>query len=335
MTNPSTRPMSEPAVAGMADDVELTADPSLARPADARTSDLAARVPATVRIVNLLAVTLPLIGFVATAVMLWGRGFDAVHLSVFLGMYVLTGLGITVGYHRLFTHRAFDAHPAVKWALGVLGSMAIEGPLRTWVANHRRHHQHADDHGDPHSPHHHGSGLRGTLRGLWHAHVGWLFQPDAGGLARYVPDLISDPTARRVSRLFPLWAVLSLLLPTALGGLLTLTWSGALLGFCWGGLARIFLVHHVTWSINSVCHLWGTRPFRSHDESRNNLVFGVIGMGEGWHNNHHAFPTSARHGLRWWEIDVSYWVIRGLAAVGLVWDVKVPDAARLASKRER
>ncbi len=293
------------------------------------------RISFIIRTVNLVAVVVPLLGFLATAVLLWGHGFDAVQLGIFLVMYFATGLGITVGYHRLFTHRAFEANRAVTATLGVLGSMAVEGPLLRWVAAHRRHHQHADDELDPHSPHHHGSGFWGALRGLWHAHVGWLFYPDAPGQSRYVGDLRRDPMLRKISSLFPLWVLLGLVLPSVAGGLLTMTWSGALLGFLWGGLARVFLVHHVTWSINSVCHLWGSQPFKEGDESRNNLIFGVLGMGEGWHNNHHAFPTSARHGLRWWELDMSYWVIRALSALGLAWKVRTPDPASIAGKRKR
>jgi stearoyl-CoA desaturase (Delta-9 desaturase) len=211
--------------------------------------------------------------------------------------------------------------------------MAVQGPLLKWVALHRRHHQHSDKEADPHSPHAYGSGVRGMLRGMWHAHIGWLLKPDGPGLRKYVVDLVPDRVVRAVSRLFPLWVAVGLLLPALLGGLIAGSWKGALLGFLWGGLARVFLVHHVTWSINSICHLWGSRPFRSHDESRNNVVFGILGMGEGWHNNHHAFPSSARHGLAWWQVDVSYWIIRGLAAVGLARNVRLPSAAAIEAKR--
>jgi stearoyl-CoA desaturase (delta-9 desaturase) len=249
-------------------------------------------------------------------------------------MYLATGLGITVGYHRLFSHRSFDAPRPVAAVLAVLGSMAVEGPLLKWVATHRRHHQHSDRDEDPHSPHLHGGGLRGLFKGLWHAHVGWIFSPESPGLFRYVADLRKDRLLEWVSRMFPLWAALSLLVPALLGGLLTMTWKGALLGFLWGGLARICWVHHVTWSINSVCHLWGTQPFRSRDHSRNNFVCGVLALGEGWHNNHHAFPTSARHGLKWWQIDVSYWVIRCMECMGLAFNVRVPDTATVAGKRK-
>jgi stearoyl-CoA desaturase (delta-9 desaturase) len=185
----------------------------------------------------------------------------------------------------------------------------------------------------PHSPHLHGEGVRGLLQGLWHAHLGWLFQPDTPDRDRYIPDLLRDPLVVRVSNLFGLWVALGALIPAVLGGLLTMTWIGALLGFLWGGAVRVFLVHHATFSINSVCHLWGSRPFRSHDHSRNNFLFGVLAMGEGWHNNHHVFPASARHGLRWWEIDISYWVIRCLGWLGLAWDIRTPSGESLAAKR--
>ncbi len=171
------------------------------------------------------------------------------------------------------------------------------------------------------------------VRGMWHAHMGWLFRPHPPGLARYVNDLRKDRLVRSMSKLFPLWVLVGLLIPAALGGLFTLSWMGVLLGFIWGGLVRIFLVHHVTWSINSVCHIWGTRPFDTHDESRNNAIFGVLAFGEGWHNNHHAFPTSARHGLRWWQLDVTYMIIRGMALVGLARDIRVPSPDRIAAKR--
>ena len=168
---------------------------------------------------------------------------------------------------------------------------------------------------------------------MWHAHIGWLFWEQPHVLTKYVRDLRDDLLVRRMSKLFPVWVTLGLLIPAALGGLFTLSWAGVLLGFIWGGLVRIFLVHHVTWSINSVCHIWGTRPFRSHDESRNNAIFGVLGLGEGWHNNHHAFPTSARHGLCSWQLDISYLIIRAMALVGLARDVRVPPPDRIAAKR--
>jgi len=290
------------------------------------------KVPVGVRIVNLVAVIVPFLGLVAAGVFLWGRGFSWVELGLLAGMYALTGLGITVGFHRLFTHRAFETNRVVQLILAALGSMALEGSLLHWVALHRRHHQHSDTPDDPHSPLHEGKGILGLLRGFWHAHLGWIFQPEPPNLFRYVKDLHQDGPVRVASALFLMWVAIGLLIPTILGGLLTGTWMGALLGLIWGGLARIFLIHHVTWSVNSVCHLWGGRPFATADQSRNNFLFGILALGEGWHNNHHAFPTSARHGLRWWQVDVSYWFIRALALVGLAWNVKLPGRQVLAAQ---
>src|SRR5262249_28281184 len=274
-------------------------------------------------IANLVAVMAPLIGLVIAIISLWNRGLSRADLSLLLGMYALSVLGISVGYHRLFTHRAFETKRAVQFTLGVLGSMAAQGPLLQWVATHRRHHQHSDRSQDPHSPHHHARGAHGLFSGMWHSHIGWMFAPDPPDRSRYVADLSQSRLLRAVNGLFPLWVLMGLLLPTVLGGLWAASWNGAWLGLVWGGLVRIFLVHHVTWSINSVCHLWGARPFQSQDQSRNNFLFGVLAFGEGWHNNHHAFPTSARHGLTWWQIDLGFWVIRALALLGLAWNVRL------------
>ena len=287
-------------------------------------ADASKAISTHVRLLNITAVILPFFGFVAVVVSLWGRGFHWVDGGLLLGMYSVTAVGITVGYHRLFTHRAFETNRVVQFVLAVFGSMAVEGPLLKWVAVHRRHHQHSDTHDDPHSPHGRGDGFLGRLRGLWHAHVGWFFQPDPPNLPHYVKDLHQSETLRIASALFPLWVTLGLLIPAALGGLLTGSWMGAVTGLLWGGLARIFLVHHVTWSINSICHLWGSQPFRTGDHSRNNFAFGALGFGEGWHNNHHAFPTSARFGLRWWQIDLGYWFICVLARLGLASGVRTP-----------
>jgi stearoyl-CoA desaturase (delta-9 desaturase) len=291
------------------------------------------RMPLWNRVLNLVFILLPLVGLIGAMAHVWGWGFTWVELVLFFGMYALTGLGVTVGYHRLFTHRAFETNRVMQATLAILGSMAVEGSLLRWVANHRKHHQHSDQPGDPHSPHLHGAGFLNMLRGLWEAHVGWIFQPAARGLHKYIADFQSDRFLRTISALFPLWVLLGLLIPAGLAALITHTWTGALLGFVWGGLVRIFFVHHVTWSINSVCHIWGTRPFRSHDHSRNNPILGVVAFGEGWHNNHHAFPSSARHGLHWWQIDVSYFVIAAMSRVGLAWNVRTPTPERIASKR--
>ncbi|CAN5437579.1 acyl-CoA desaturase [soil metagenome] len=276
------------------------------------------------RIGTFVGITIPLLGVIAAPFFVWGWGFHWLDLALFAGMYLATVFGVTIGFHRLLVHRSFETFMPVKFAFAAIGSMAFEGPVLKWVALHRRHHQHSDTPDDVHSPHHGGPGILGFLRGFWHAHIGWAFKADPLNLDHYIKDLTSSPALRTVNRLFPLWAFLGFAIPTTLGGLISGTWEGALTGFIWGGLVRVCVVHHVTWSINSACHLWGRKPFRCEDESRNNLVFGYLAMGEGWHNNHHAFPTSARHGLHWWEIDVSYWIIRSLQFTGLAWNVKVP-----------
>jgi stearoyl-CoA desaturase (delta-9 desaturase) len=303
------------------------------------------------RVVTLVAVLLPVLGLAAAIVMLWQSPFHWTYMVLLGAMYLLTALGIGVGYHRLFTHKSYETGAVMRFIWAVLGSMAVEGPVLTWVAVHRKHHQHADLPGDPHSPHagrtsvsdnhdgntdhddHHPSGIVALLKGIWHAHMGWLFDGSSAELERYVPDLQQDRVVSFVSRTFALWAALGLVIPAVLGGVITMTWWGVLLGFLWGGLVRVLLVHHVTWSINSVCHLWGTRPFQTRDESRDNPIFGVLAMGEGWHNAHHAFPTSARHGLAWWKIDVNYWVIRAMGWMHLARNIRLPSPERMLEKR--
>ena len=286
------------------------------------------------RIATFMAIILPIGVLFAVGYGVWGWGLFWTDLVVMLVMYTLAALGTTIGFHRLFTHRAFETHAWVKFVFGALGSMAVQGPLIRWVAIHRRHHQHSDGTDDPHSPHQTRHGKSSLLGGMYHAHLGWLFRSDAPGLDRYVQDLSKDKSIKLVSDLFIVWALLGLLIPAAIGGLIAGSWYGFLLGFLWGGLVRMFMGHHVTWSINSVCHLWGTQPFKTGDESRNNMLFGILAFGEGWHNNHHAFPTSARHGFRWWQVDMSYTLIRIMQWVGLAWKVRVPVAAD-ASTRDR
>ncbi|HED52602.1 MAG TPA: acyl-CoA desaturase [Phycisphaerales bacterium] len=290
-------------------------------------------IPVKLRIANFVGVILPFIGLIVAIVLLWNIAFNWVHLVILVGMYLATAIGITVGYHRFFTHSSFKTSRPVAAILAILGSMAVEGSVLQWVATHRCHHQNSDGEDDPHSPHDHGDRLRDMIRGMWHAHMGWILSSNRKNIEKYSRDLRRQPLIRWMSRLFPLWVVVGLMIPAALGGLFTMSWSGVLLGFIWGGLVRIFLVHHVTWSINSVCHIWGTKPFNSHDESRNNAIFGVLALGEGWHNNHHAFPTSARHGLRWWQLDVSYIIIWAMSKVGLASDVRIPSRQRIIAKQ--
>ncbi len=261
----------------------------------------------------------------------WERWLHWSDLIVFVVLYALTGLGVTVGFHRHLTHRAFKAKRPVRATLAVLGSAAIEGPVISWVADHRKHHAFSDREGDPHSPHvDHGSGWSGALRGLAHAHVGWLFvHNQRGSHERYARDLVEDPTIRWIDRTFLLWVVAGLVAPFVLGLSIGGTLVTGLTALLWGGLVRVFVLHHVTYSINSLCHFFGRRRFRTDDESRNLAWLAPLSFGEAWHNNHHAFPTSAAHGLRRWEVDPSAVVIRALEATGLAWDV-----VRIAPERE-
>jgi stearoyl-CoA desaturase (Delta-9 desaturase) len=277
----------------------------------------------THKAINLAGIVLPALGVVAAVVLLWGRMVGVTELAILMVGYLLTGVGITVGYHRLFTHRAFETRRSVRYAFAVLGEMAVEGDVLAWVADHRKHHQFSDQEGDPHSPHaNYGEGALDALRGLWHAHTGWLFS-EAGRAdqARYAKDLLKDKGIRVIARLFLPLVIVSLLLPGIAGWLLIGGWYGFLAGLFWGGAVRIFLLHHVTFSINSICHFWGRRRFVSRDESRNVWWLSWISFGESWHNNHHAFPTSAFHGLRRFEIDPGGWVIWTLEKFNLAWNV--------------
>ncbi len=278
-----------------------------------------------VRIVTAIVIIGPLLAIAAIPFFVWGWGFSWIDLGLLIGMYLMTAVGITVGYHRLFTHRSFESFGWIKGMFAIFGSMAVQGPLFTWVADHRKHHQHSDLDGDPHSPHLHGSGIWDVIQGAWHSHVGWLFNKGVSDHGRFVKDLSKSKLLSFIDKSFLLWLVVGMIFPAVLGGLLKMSWVGVLTGFVWGGLVRMFLVHHVTWSVNSACHLWGARPYASGDQSRNNPIFGVLAMGEGWHNAHHAFPTSARHGLKWWQVDMSYYMIWVLQKCRLAWAVRLPS----------
>src|SRR3954447_19869445 len=276
----------------------------------------------------------PFLAVAAGAVLAWQSFLHWSDLVVFAVLYPITGLGITVGFHRLLTHRAFKTKNWVKAMFTIFGSMAIEGPAIAWVADHRKHHAFADMEGDPHSPHvDHGHGLKGAIKGLVHAHVGWLFlHTQRGKKDRYAPDLIADPTVSFVDRTFVWWVVLGLAIPFPLGWLLGGSVTTGLTAMLWGGLVRVFLLHHVTYSINSLCHFFGRRRFATDDESRNLLWLALPSLGEAWHNNHHAFPTSAAHGMGRIELDPSALVIRGLEKLGLAWDVVRITPERQAAK---
>ncbi|HEY8637824.1 MAG TPA: fatty acid desaturase [Solirubrobacteraceae bacterium] len=285
------------------------------------------------RIATAIVTFVPLIALGFAIWLAWNSVLGLSDVLVFVVMYVPVGLGVTVGFHRLFTHRSFSTGRVTRGVLGALGSAALEGPVIEWVANHRKHHAFADVEGDPHSPHvDHGGGLAGALRGLYHAHVGWLFSSDFANEQRYAPDLLADPTVRLIDRTFILWALLGLAIPFGLGVALTGTVVGGLTALLWGGAVRIALLHHVTFSINSLCHFFGRRRFDTDDESRNLRWLAPLSFGEAWHNNHHAFPTSAAHGLGRGELDFSALVIRGLERLGLAWDVVRVAPERVEAK---
>jgi len=285
------------------------------------------------RNVNIAAVVTPFLGLIVAATLLWDGFLGARDVAIFALMYALTAVGVTVGFHRLLTHRAFRTRAWLRYTLAVLGSMSLQGPVIDWVADHRKHHTFSDEEGDPHSPHAGaGAGFRGMVRGLWHAHTGWLFETHGQASSkRFARDLLEDPKMRAINRSFPLIALSSVLLPfllgLALGGGALVAGLSALL---WGGLVRIFIVHHITWSINSICHFFGRRRFDTDDHSTNVFWLALPSLGEAWHHNHHAFPQSACHGLRWYEVDPSGWLILALARVGLAWDVVrvTPERAR-------
>jgi stearoyl-CoA desaturase (delta-9 desaturase) len=282
------------------------------------------------------AVGLPFVGTVSAVGLLWQWGFMGwMYVGMLVGGWLLTGLGVTIGFHRLLTHRSFEAHRWLKLVWMALGALSVEGSPLVWCAIHRRHHELSDRPGDPHSPHLHGDSIVGLLRGLLHAQVGWLFTGywTHSDLQRYVPDLLADRALVLIDRLYYLWVLISLGLPTLVGGLASWSWKGALLGLLWGGLVRIFITHHITWSINSLCHVFGRQEFEAPDHSRNNWLCGVLGLGEGWHNSHHAFPTSARHGLSWWQLDASWLIIRTMQLAGLAWNVHLPTERAMDSKR--
>jgi stearoyl-CoA desaturase (delta-9 desaturase) len=278
-------------------------------------------VPARQRIANLIVVVVPFVGFATALLLSWDHLVGPADLAILVFMYTIAGIGMTVGFHRLLTHRSFQAHKPIEYLLAILGSLSAEASVIRWVAIHRMHHACADHEGDPHSPYGFGSGLASSVRGLWHAHVGWLMtrgpRPD---LRRYAPDLVEDRGMMRISKAFPLIVVGGLVVPSLIGYLLAGP-RGALTGLLWGGLVRIFLFHHASFSVNSICHFFGRKRFETTDHSKNVFWLALPSMGEAWHNNHHAFPRSARHGLRWWELDIAGLVISGMRRVGLAWDV--------------
>ncbi|MPZ67909.1 MAG: acyl-CoA desaturase [Actinobacteria bacterium] len=286
------------------------------------------------RFTVLILTVLPLLGLTVAIATLWGRGLGLLEASLFVSFYFFTGFGVTIGFHRMLTHQSFKARPVTRAVLAIAGSMSLQGSVISWVATHRRHHAFSDQAGDPHSPHVESEeGIKGILKGLWHAHLGWLFDPEQTSPERWAPDLLKDPVMVKINRWFPALGILSFALPPMIAFVITRSYAAALMTFLWASLARIFLLHHVTWSINSICHFYGKRPFESPDHSTNNWMLSILSMGESWHNNHHAFPTSARHGILRGQIDPSALVIRLLEKLGLVEDVKAPSSAQLESRK--
>jgi stearoyl-CoA desaturase (delta-9 desaturase) len=276
---------------------------------------------------------LPFVGTLVAIGLLFYRPLGAVDVALFLVLWLLTGLGLTVGFHRLFSHRSFATGNGVAIALLILGSMAARGPMMSWVAMHRRHHERADHEGDMHSPVVHGQRPSQRLRGWIHAHLTWMFKHDYPNVAHYVRDLFANDALVQANRHYYLWVGLGLLLPTLIGAAVTESLMGGVTGFLWGGAVRVFVVEQLMSAVNSVLHLMGSRPFaRLDDNSRNSAFLGLFAWGEGWHNNHHAFPYSAAFGLKWYQLDPGFWLISALRACGLVWNVKVPTPDKIVAR---
>jgi stearoyl-CoA desaturase (delta-9 desaturase) len=333
-------PADQALTVNLSDDNSLTGNATIARgdgppklhsvPEDEETS-------AMHKLGTLAVIILPFAAILIAIVLLWERAVDATDLLLLLGMHIIAGLGITVGFHRLLTHRSFETKGWVRGLLTAAGSLAIEGRPSDWVADHRRHHAYADEEGDPHSPYvgHEDGGFWSSIKGAWHAHIGWLLEEGQSSAKRFCPDLLKDRIVMRIDKQFPWFILLALVIPGVLGFVLTGgSWWGALTGAFWGGAVRIFITHHVTWSVNSICHMFGRRPFETTDKSTNNWLLAIPTLGEAWHHNHHTFPTSAFHGLRRWQkaMDPSGWVVWTLEKTGLAWNVKRVSPKQMAAK---
>ncbi|GAA4372355.1 acyl-CoA desaturase [Actinomadura verrucosospora] len=297
--------------------------------------DLSGTVPFPERVAVVVFVVGPVIGLLGAVPFLWGWGIGWTDMAIFAFLYPLNAIGITVGYHRHFTHGGFKAKRWLRIALAILGGQAMHGSVVRWVADHRRHHKYADQEGDPHSPWAYGPGVWGLTKGLYHAHMGWLFGKERTSRGKYAPDLLKDRDIRFLS-LDPVYAVIVLstfLVPMGLGALLTWSWHGAVTALFWGGVMRVFVGDHITFSINSICHVFGKEDFRTRDRARNVWWLAIPSFGESWHNLHHADPTCARHGVLKGQIDISARVIWVFERLGWVWDVRWPDHERLAARR--
>jgi stearoyl-CoA desaturase (delta-9 desaturase) len=280
-------------------------------------------------------VAVPMVALVAAVPLVWGWGVNWHDLMLLAVFHVIAVLGVTVGFHRHFTHKSFKAKPWLRVAMAITGSLAVQGNVLNWVADHRRHHAFSDREGDPHSPWLFGTSPVAVAKGFLHAHMGWFFERDETNHKRFIPDLLADRAVMQVARTFGLWVTVSLVLPALIGGLITMSWWGAVSGFFWGGLVRLAVSNHVTWSINSICHMVGARPFRSRDRSRNFWPLAILSMGESWHNLHHADPTCARHGVLRGQIDISARTIWLFERLGWAYDVRWPTPRRLAKLAAR
>lgn len=277
-----------------------------------------------------LFVLIPFAALIAAVPFAWGWGLGPVDVALFLAFYIPSGLGVTVGFHRLFTHGSFKANRFVTASLAILGMTSVQGSVVEWVADHRRHHAYSDREGDPHSPWRYGGSPFALAKGFWYSHMGWLFERDQSNADRFAPDLLKDRSLVRLDRLFPLWTLATFAVPALLGGLLTWSWWGALTALFWAGLVRVSALHHITWSVNSICHMIGERPFKSRDKAANFWPLAIVSFGESWHNSHHADPTCARHGVLRGQLDISARFIWALEKVGWVWKVRWPNEKRLA-----
>jgi stearoyl-CoA desaturase (Delta-9 desaturase) len=292
------------------------------------------RQPPAILVTLWAFVIIPFVALIAAVPVAWGGWLSWTDVTIAVTFYILSGLGVTAGFHRYFTHGSFKAKRPLRVALAAFGSLAVQGNVIQWVADHRRHHAFSDVEGDPHSPWRYGESVRGLTKGLFHAHVGWLLHREISNRERFAPDLLADRAIRRVDTLFPLWVAISMLAPAAIGGLVTWSWAGALTAFFWGSLVRVAVLHHVTWSINSICHVFGERPFlaREGDKAANFWPMAIISFGENWHNLHHADPTCARHGALRGQVDPTARVIWLFEKLGWAHDVRWPKPERLAAK---
>jgi stearoyl-CoA desaturase (delta-9 desaturase) len=287
------------------------------------------------RVVALVTIGVPAVGFaVALYLAVTGRA-TVLDYTLFVAFYAIQMFGITLGFHRYAAHKSFKTSRFFEGVLMIAGSMALEGPLSFWVSTHRRHHRYADELGDPHSPNLSGTGPLAKLKGLWYAHIPWMFSDQESRVNVFAPDVLRDRHLFNYSRTYPIWALLSLALPGVLGFAIGGTVASGLSGFVFGGLARVFVANQAAWCVGSISHMFGSRPFVNRDNSANNWPVAIFTFGEGLQNNHHAFPGAYRHGMRWWEPDASGWVLTVLAKAGIVWDLHMPSRQTIEGRMRR